>query len=120
MPEEKINPIKVTDKDTGEVYVLDFSRESVKFMANNDFVFDMKRIIGFIAVEGPELFFYAMRANHKKVARNQADKLYEKMGGLTPKMIARLYDLYNQTIMSNKIVQDDEDLEANPHVDVEF
>lgn len=118
--EEKINPIKLTDKETGEVYVLDFNRESVKFMANNNFVFDIGRIIGRIAVDGPDLFYYALRANHKKLARNQAEKLYERMGGLSPKMIGRLDDLYNQAIMSNQIVQDDEDLEANPHVAVEF
>ena len=54
------------------------------------------------------------------MARSQTDKLYEKMGGLTPKLIERLMMLYYQALNSNNIVQDDEDLAANPRVTVEL
>lgn len=116
--EERINPIKITDKDTNETYELDFNRESVKFMANQGFVMD--DIVDLIAVKGEELWYYAFRAHHKRMSKNQTDKLYEKMGGLTPQIIKRLMELYQQALLSNSIVQDEEDLEANPHVTVEL
>ena len=117
--EERINPIVITDVDTGEKYELDFNRESVKFMANRGFALD-DDLIDMIATKGEELWFYAFRCHHRRLSREQTDRLYEKMGGLTPKMIKRLMELYHQALVSNKIVQDDEDLDANPHVTVEM
>ena len=117
--DERINPIRITDKDTGENYELDFNRESVRFMASQGFVMD-ENFVDLIATKGEELWFYAFRANHRRMSRNQTDKLYEKMGGLSPKIIKRLIELYQQALMSNNIVQDDDDLEANPHVAVEL
>ena len=116
--EDRVNPIRVTDEDTKETYTLDFNRESVVFMAQRNFTMD--DLSDTIAVKGEELWYYAFRANHKKMSRNQTDKLYEKMGGLSPKVIKRLMELYNQALMSNSIVQDDEELDANPHVSVEL
>lgn len=117
--EERINPIRFTDKDTGEVYELDFNRESVKFMTGQGFVVD-DSFVDKIATTGEDLWYYAFRAKHRRMSRSQTDKLYEKMGGLSPKVIKRLIELYQQALMSNKIVQDDEELEANPHVTVEL
>ena len=117
--DERILPIRFTDKDTGEVYTLDFNRESVKFMADNKFVVG-DNFVDLIASQGEELWYYSFRANHRRLSRNQTDKLYEKMGGLSPKVIKRLMELYQQALMSNSIVQDDDDLDANPHVAVEL
>lgn len=117
--DDRINPIRITDKESGETYELDFNRESVKFMANQGFVMD-DNFIDLIATKGEELWYYSFRANHRRLSRNQTDKLYEKMGGLTPKLIKRLMELYQQALMSNKIVQDDDELEANPLVTVEL
>ena len=117
--DERIQPIRITDNDTGESYELDFNRESVKFMANQGFVVD-DNFIDLIATKGEELWYYAFRANHRRLSRNQTDRLYEKMGGLAPKVIKRLMELYNQALMSNSIVQDDEELDANPHIAVEL
>lgn len=117
--DERINPIKITDKDTSEVYELDFNRDSVKFMAMQGFAMD-DNFIDMIATKGEELWYYAFRANHRRLSRNQTDKLYQKMGGLSPKVIKRLMELYQQALMSNSIVQDDDDLDANPHMTVEL
>ena len=116
--DDRINPIRFTDKDSGEVYELDFNRESVKFMATQGFVMD--DFVDMIATKGEELWYYSFRAHHRRLSRAQTDKLYEKMGGLAPKVIKRLIELYQQALMSNNIVQDDEDLDANPHVAVEL
>lgn len=117
--DERINPIRVTDKDTGEVYELDFNRESVKFMASQGFTVD-DNFLDLIATKGEELWYFAFRAKHRRMSRGQTDKLYEKMGGLAPKVIKRLIELYQQALLSNSIVQEDEELDANPHVAVEL
>ena len=117
--DERVNPLKITDNDTGDVYELDFNRESVKYMASQGFTMD-DNFVDLIAIKGEELWYYAFRANHRRLSRNQTDKLYTKMGGLAPKIIKRLMELYQQAIMSNNIVQDDEELDANPHITVEL
>lgn len=117
--DERVNPLKITDNDTKEVYELDFSRESLKFMADRGFVLD-DNFSDYIATKGEELWYYAFRKNHKKLSRGQTDKLYEKMGGLAPKVIRRLVELYYQAMNSNNIVQDDDALDANPHITVEL
>ena len=116
--EERVNPIKFTDKDSGETYELDFNRESVQFSINQGF--NQENLIDRIAVDGEAFWYYAFRMHHRRLSRNQTDKLYEKMGGLSPKVIHRLLELYNQAMMSNRIIQEDEDLDANPHVTVEL
>ena len=117
--EDKVMPIRITDNDTKETYELDFNRESVKFMAERGFVIN-ENFGDLIAVKGEEFWFYAFRANHRRLGRNQTDALYKKMGGLTPGIIQRLMELYYQALSSNDIMQDDEDLAANPHVTVEL
>ena len=116
---ERVNPIRFTDNDTGESYELDFNRESLTFMAERGFVLG-DDFGDLIAVKGEEFWYYAFRAKHRKLARNQTDALYRKMGGLAPKVIKRLVELYYQAMNSNNIVQEDEELEANPHVTVEL
>ena len=117
--DERINPIRITDNDTGESYVLDFNRESIKFMASQNFVVD-ESLINLIATKGEDLWYFAFRSKHRRLSRDHTNKLYEKMGGLTPELIKRLVELYQQALMSNSILQDEEELAANPHVTVEL
>jgi len=116
--EERIEPIRITDKDNGETYVLDFSRESVRFVEAQNF--KIEETFDFPNTNIPKLFFYAFRMHHKKMAKNQTDALLDKMGGLTGKIAERLVLLYQQATTSNNIIQDDEDLEKNSHVTVEL
>ena len=118
MATDRIEPIKITDKDTGETYELDFSRESVRFVESQGYKID--ETFDFPNMNIPKLFYFAFRKNHKKMAKNQTDALLDKMGGLTGKIAERLVLLYQQATTSNNIIQDDEDLEANPHVAVEL
>ena len=115
---EKIEPIRLTDNDTGKVYELDFSRESVRFIENQGF--KIEETFDFPNVNIPKLFYYAFRKNHKNVSLDQTEKLLDKMGGLTEKIAVRLVDLYRQATMANNIIQDEEDLGKNSHVTVEL
>lgn len=115
---EKFEPVRITDNDTGKVYELDFSRESVRFVEQQGYkieeTFDLPN------VNIPKLFYYALRKNHRNVSLQQADALRDKMGGLTEKVALRLVDLYRQATVANNVIQDEEDLEKNSHVTVEL
>lgn len=115
---EKIDPIRLTDNDTGKVYELDFSRESVKFVENQGY--KIEETFDFPNVNVPKLFYYSFRKNHRNVSLEQAEKLLDKMGGLTEKIAVRLVNLYRQATMANNIIQDEEDLAKNSHVTVEL
>lgn len=120
--EDRIQPIRITDNETGEVFELDFSRESVIF---TDRLFrnagiKMEEIADSVN-EGIPLFWYcAFRAKHKNVSRAKADALRDKLGGLTPNITDRLINLYTQATMANNVVQSEEDLSKNSRMTVEL
>jgi len=115
---ERVEPIYITDNDTGKKYELDFSRESVRWVENQGF--KIEETFDFPNVNIPKLFYYAFRKNHKNVSLNKAEELLDKMGGLTEKVAVRLVDLYRQATVANNIIQDDEDLAKNSRVTVEL
>ena len=115
--DERVNPIKLTDHDTGTTYELDFSRDSVRFAEARKFEVD--EVVKFPATKIPELFFFSFRKNHKNMAKSQTDALLDKMGGLTTKMIERLITLYNQAALSNTVA-DEYNTAKNDKVTVEL
>ena len=115
MNEERVNPIRITVD--GTVYELDFSRESVAFAEQRGF--KAEDVIAFPNTKVPELFFYALRKNHKFIARTQSDKLLESIGGMTVAMMERLMQLYNQTAYAHRVIKDEE-LAKNSNVTVEM
>lgn len=114
---ERVPSIKITDNDTGNVYELDFCRESVRFAEARGF--KTEDVFDYPVTKFPEFWFYAFRMHHKDVAKNKTDALYEKMGGFTEKLMTRLIELYNQAATSNNI-QDEEELAKNAKVTVEL
>lgn len=92
--EKKVAPITLADPDSGEKYVLEFSRESVRFAEQRGF--KIGELTDFPQTNIPALFFYAFRKNHKFVQRDKTDKMLDDLGGLTPVEIGRLAELYNQ------------------------
>ena len=114
---EKINPLRITVSESGETYELNFSREAVQFAERREFLVD--DVLKYPQTKVPEFFYYSFRMNHKNISRNQTDRILDKMGGLSPKVLERLMLLYNQAQMSNNL-QDDEDLEKNGAVTVEM
>lgn len=57
----------------------------------------------------PNLFYFALRKNHKHLAKNQADKLFEKLfpEGMPAAVIERLNMLFQQASLIG-IIADDE------------
>ena len=113
MDNEIIKSIFLTDKEEGETYELNFSRDSVRFAEQRGFI--LEDVLKFKATLVPELWFYAFRMHHKNKARNQTDALLDKIGG----MLERLMLLYQQAQLSNA-VQSDEELAKNETVTVEM
>lgn len=91
---EKIKPITITDTESGETYVLEFSRESVRFAENRRF--NISELTTFPHTNIPALFFYAFRKNHPRITRDKTDKMLEALGGLTGDALERLVMLYNE------------------------
>lgn len=114
---DRVNPIKITDEKTGQVYELDFSRESVRLAEARGFKAD--EIAVFPVTRIPELFYYAFRKNHKNVARSQTNALLDKMGGLSASVLERLSQLYSQAALTN-VIAADEDAAKNAEVTVEL
>ena len=120
--EDKVNPIRITDNtgvihNPGDVYELDFSRESIVFAENRGF--KVEEVAVYPATRISELFYYAFRKNHRKVSRDKTDKFKDEWGGIPEKVLKRLVELYNQAAMANNI-QVDEDAEKNETATVEM
>lgn len=112
----RVNPMRLTDTETGETYTLEFSRESVRFAEQRGF--KISELTDFPQLNIPAFFFYAFRKNHREVARDKTDKLLEAMGGLTPAELARLVELYNQP--NEALIITDEGGRKNARVTVEL
>ena len=115
---EKVKPIRLIDNETGESYVLEFNRDTVKWAEQRGFV--PEQVTQFPMTVGADFFFYAFRMHHKNIARDKTDKiLFDVLGGInetTGKIFARLMELYVGTYSSFS----DEEAEQNPRMAVEL
>lgn len=99
--ENRPNPIKITDPDSGEVFILDFNRAAVKFAEQRGFkIMSMS--------DNPEtgisdLFFYAFRKNHREISREKTDRILQDLEGLLPAEVTRLQELYSSAITALNI-----------------
>lgn len=115
---EKVPPMTLTDTETGTVYTLEFSRESVKFAESRKFV--VSEVGDYPQTMVPELFFYAFRKNHQNVSRAVTDKIFDEvLGGLTGEQIERLLKLYRAPLSAVLRTGDEETVE-NPKMTVEL
>ena len=102
-----VKPARLTDDKTGQVYVLDFSRESIVFAERNKF--KLEDAIEYPVTGMGDLFYYAFRKNHRNISREKTDKLIEKWGGGIPEeLVKRLIQLYQQALAANSIVVDED------------
>ena len=115
---ERVNPIRITDKKSGEVYELDFDKSAILFAEGRGFELD--EVAKFPVTKLPELFYYAFRMHHKGLSKGQTDALYERLGGFSPAFLERLVTLYNQAQLSNNVVDDTEEMGKNGNMAVEL
>lgn len=115
--ETRVQPIRLTDNDTGVTYELDFNRDAIRFAEARQF--RIEDVVDYPNTKVPELFYYAFRMHHKNLARAQTDDILKKLGGLTSAMIERLFLLFEQAAMADTI-QPDEDMGKNSRMTVEL
>lgn len=116
MAKEHLNPMRITDPKSGETYVLEFNRESVRFAEQRKF--NLSELTDYPQTNIPALFFYAFRKNHKNIARDKTDAILEELGGLTPQEIERLVELYN--LPNETLIQMDVANRKNARLTVEL
>lgn len=96
---ELAKPIRLVDNETGEAYILEFDRDTVRWAEQRGF--DPDLVTKFPMTVGADFFFYAFRMHHRNIARDKTDKiLFDYLGGInetTGKILARLMELYYQT-----------------------
>lgn len=122
MNDDRVNPIRLTDhkgiiKNAGDVYELDFSRESVAFAENRGF--KIEEVAVYPVTRIAELFYYAFRKNHRAVSREKTDKFMDAWCGIPENVLKRLIELYTQAVTANNI-QTDEDAAKNETATVEM
>ena len=113
---ELAKPIRLVDNETGESYILEFDRDTVRWAEQRGF--DPDLVTKFPMTVGADFFFYAFRMHHRNIARDKTDKiLFDYLGGInetTGKILARLMELYYQTFdtLADKV--------ENPRIAVEL
>jgi len=119
MAKDRIKPMVITDTETGDVYTLEFSRETVRFAEGRGVNVDDVRGSPMTLI--PEMFFCAFRKNHKKIARDKTDEiLFKKLGGLTQAHFERLIQLFTEPMDAIIISAEDEDKAKNAKATVEL
>lgn len=105
---ERKNPIRVTDVETGREYILDFTRETVAIAERRGFkwsdIVDEEKI----ATTLPVIWNTAFLRYEPRITQSKTDKILEMAGGIQPKQITRLKELYDQAV-SSLVAEDTED-----------
>lgn len=106
---EKVSPIILEDKVTGEKYTLEFSRETVIF--TNRQGFKASEIEDNFEEMFPILWYGAFRMHHKGLSRTQTWDIFEKkLGGhVSAAVLTRLGELYSAP-KASMVVDDEEEV----------
>lgn len=102
---DRVKPVIIHDTENNRDYTLEFSRDSIKFAEGRGF-----RIVdvdNYPMTKVPEFFWYAFRMHHPSVSLAQAEKLLERMGGMTEALAQRLGELWAVPFETLASEQDD-------------
>ena len=102
--EERVNPIKIIDKETNHVYILDFDRDSIKFAESQGF--DWKLMHSQTVTMTELLWYCAFRRYDKKISREKAVAMLYDLGGMRGEWMDRLSELWLQG-MAPLVADDD-------------
>ena len=103
---ERVNPMRVTDNETGREYILDFTRETVKMAESRGFDWDDVPAKPMTLI--PIVWHTAFLRYEPRMSVIKTDKILDDMGGIQPKQLQRLRQLYDQA-MSSLVAEDTED-----------
>lgn len=97
MATERVQPIELTDNDTGKTYTLEFNRDTVRRAERNGFSIED---CGKFPTKCYDMWYYAFLMHHEFEAnRKRTDELLDAIGGVmdAPEgLFERLGELYAQ------------------------
>lgn len=112
---DRVNPVVIHDTENNRDYTLEFSRESIKFAEGRGF--KIQDVDDYPMSKIPEFFWYAFRMHHPSVSSGQAEKLLDRLGGMSEALARRLGELW--AVPFDTLTSEDGD-EKNAGVTVEF
>ena len=106
--EVKIEPMRLTNKKTGNMYVLEFNRDTVEF-AETRFGLKPQMIdndLGYAAIRN--LWFCAFRMHQPKISKAETDKILQNHGLNTDELVqlCALFELPYTTLIVDKEYQE--------------
>lgn len=114
---EEVKPIIIRDQTNGDVFVLEFNRDTVKMAEQRGFKIGAIDA-GVVVSTTEDLFHYAFKMHHPKMSKADTDKiLYEKLHGMPEGMLLRLIDLY---VLPIEALKQKEEEAKNLTMTVEF
>lgn len=111
-----VAPMKVFDDETNRTYTLDFNRDTVRFAEDRGFTWDA--VGDRPATLVPFIWYCAFRRYDPRISLEKTTKILEDLGGMKPKWIKRLRELYDQALVT--LIADDDDEVKNGHLTVEL
>ena len=94
---ERVQPIELTDNETGKVYTLEFNRDVVRRAERNGFSIDD---CAKFPTKCYDLWYYSFLMHHEReIKRRRTDELLDAVGGVTDApdgLFERLGELYAQ------------------------
>jgi hypothetical protein len=116
---ETVKPIRLIDNETGDTYILEFDRDTVRWAEDRGF--DPDLITKYPMTVGTDFFYYAFRMHHRNtVSKEKTDKIFfDMLGGFndtTGKILGRLRELYYETYITFR----DDEVGENPRMAVEL
>ena len=114
---DRVKPITIKNKDTGRVYVLEFSRDTISMAEQAGFNWD--DFPKMVATYTPILWLCAFRMHDKRISLAETNKILDQVGGLTSETIRRLRELWDQGLAP--LVNDEsEETEKNAKWEVDL
>lgn len=110
------DPIEITDNATGHIYVLDFNRDTVRFAEDRGFSWEA--LGDRPATMIPLLWYAAFRRYDPRISQQKTDAILDKLGGIKPKWVTRLHELYDQALASLIAVDEEEEDGKNAEMTV--
>lgn len=89
---ERISPVVLHDIENNKDYTLEFNRDTIKFAEGRGF--RLVDVDNFPMSKVPEFFWYSFRMHHPSVSMAQAEKLLDRMGGMSEALGKRLGELW--------------------------
>lgn len=121
---ETVKPITLKDKENKKEYILEFTRDTIRFAEARGF--RVEDVDNFPMTKIYELFFYAFRAHHPSMAKANTDKIIDDWGGIScipDGVIMRLAELYRVpfgALIDEETEEEKEEREKNANVTVEL